>query len=43
VVAESSQLRIKFIAEKPAHRQSAKRCTQPMTHSQRHPKSKKDQ
>jgi len=28
VVAESSQLRIKFIAEKPAHRQSAKRCQQ---------------
>ena len=25
VVAESSQLRIKFSAEKPAHRQSAKR------------------
>jgi hypothetical protein len=25
VVAESSQLRIKLIAEKPAHRQSAKR------------------
>jgi hypothetical protein len=26
VVTESSQLRIKFSAEKPAHRQSAKRC-----------------
>ena len=29
VVAESSQLRIKFSAEKPAHRQSAKRYLQP--------------
>jgi hypothetical protein len=28
VVAESSQLRIKFSAEKPAHRQSAKRYSQ---------------
>jgi len=26
VVAESSVLRTKFCAEKPAHRQSAKRC-----------------
>jgi len=28
VVAESSVLRIKFIAEKPAHRQAAKRYSQ---------------
>jgi hypothetical protein len=28
-VTESSQLRIKFSAEKPAHRQSAKRYLQP--------------
>jgi hypothetical protein len=28
VVAESSQLRLKLIAEKPAHRQSAKRYKQ---------------
>jgi hypothetical protein len=28
VVAESSQLRIKFIAKKPAHRQSANRYAQ---------------
>jgi len=28
VVTESSVLRTNFCAEKPAHRQSAKRCTQ---------------
>jgi len=28
VVAESSVLRINICAEKPAHRKSAKRCTQ---------------
>ena len=34
VVAESSVLRIKFSAEKPAHRQSAKRWAQSMRPTQ---------
>jgi hypothetical protein len=34
VVAESSVLRINLCAEKPAHRQSAKRYVQPMTTTQ---------